>query len=154
LEAFDTMPHMHWTRDNFTVTCDPDKIDRIMVREFLAASYWAQNIPQTTVDKSIDGSLCFSLLQGGQQIGFARVITDRATIAYLGDVFVLPEFQGRGLGKWLIECVTTHPQLQGLRRWVLLTKDAHDLYSRYGFTPVARPDRYMELHDPDVYGGR
>ncbi len=101
--------------------------------------------------RSIDGSLCFALLEGDQQIGFARVISDRATVAYLGDVFVLPEYRGRGLSKWLVECVLAHPQLQGLRRWVLVTADAHGLYSRFGFKPLARPEGFMELHNPQVY---
>ncbi len=104
-----------------------------------------------TVNRSIDGSLCFSLLEGATQIGFARVVSDRATIAYLGDVFVLPEFRGRALGKWLMECVLAHPELQGLRRWILLTRDAHGLYEQLGFKPLSRPERYMELHNPDVY---
>lgn len=140
-----------WTRDGFMVSCDPSKLDREVVASFLGASYWAEGIPTATVERSIAGSLCFALLQAGRQIGFARVISDRATIAYLGDVFVLPEFRGRGLGKWLIKCVMSHPQLQGLRRWILITRDAHDLYRPFGFQPLARPEGYMELHDPQVY---
>jgi GNAT superfamily N-acetyltransferase len=90
-------------------------------------------------------------MQGDRQIGFARVISDYATIAYLGDVFVLAEYRGRGLGKWLVECVLSHPQLQGLRRWILATRDAHGLYEKYGFTALKSPGIFMELHDPDVY---
>jgi GNAT superfamily N-acetyltransferase len=114
-------------------------------------SHWAQNIPREVVDRSIEGSLCFALLDGACQVGFARVVTDRATFAYLGDVHVLPELRGQGLGKWLIDCVMQHPELQGLRRWLLVTRDAHDLYAPVGFTPLKSPDSHMERHDPDVY---
>ena len=144
---------MEWTRDNFTVTDDPARLDRDVIWRFLSSSYWAKNISAATVDRSLRNSLCFTLLDGARQIGFARVISDRATIAYLGDVFVLPEYRGRGLGKWLIGCVTSHPELQGLRRWILGTRDAHDLYRQFGFTPLKDPARFMELHDPNVYGG-
>lgn len=144
---------MEWMRGEFTVSTEPAKIDHAVVAGFLAGSYWAQNIPAETVSRSIAGSLCFALLQGARQIGFARVITDRATIAYLGDVFVLPEYRGRGLGRWLMQCVMSHPELQGLRRWILITRDAHALYAQMGFKPLARPEGYMELHDPDVYRG-
>ena len=144
---------MEWSRDEFTVTCDPLKVDRQAVATFLASTYWAKGIPRPTVEKSLDGSLCFALLDSDRLVGFARVISDRATIAYLGDVFVLPEYRGRGLGKWLMQCVTSHPELQGLRRWILITKDAHDLYRPLGFTPLARPEGYMELHNANVYDG-
>jgi GNAT superfamily N-acetyltransferase len=140
-----------WSREGFTVSCDPAKVDHAVVAGFLAESYWARGIPAETVRRSIEGSLCFALLAGDRQIGFARVISDRATIAYLGDVFVLPEFRGRGLGKWLVECVLAHPQLQGLRRWVLVTLDAHGIYREFGFRQLARPENFMELHNPQVY---
>ena len=142
---------MEWTRDKFTVTTDRARLDRDVIERFLGSSYWAENIPRSTVDKSIDNSLCFGLLEEHRQIGFARVVTDCATIAYLADVFVLPEHRGGGLGKWLIECVMSHPELQGLRRWVLGTRDAHGLYRQFGFTPLKRPEIFMELHNPDVY---
>jgi GNAT superfamily N-acetyltransferase len=144
---------MEWTRGGFIVTCDPHKVDRKVVADYLADSYWAKGIPPETVNRSIDGSLCFTLLEGGTQVGFARVISDRATIAYLGDVFVLPAFRGRGLGKWLMECVMSHPELRGLRRWILVTRDAHGLYEQLGFKPLGRPEGYMELHHPDAYRG-
>lgn len=143
---------MEWTRDTFTVTDDRARLDRDVIRRFLASSYWAQNIPATTVDRSLDNALCFALLDGGRQIGFARVVSDRATFAYLGDVFVLPDYRGRGLAKWLVGCVLSHPELQGLRRWVLATRDAHELYRQLGFTPLKDPARFMERHDPHVYG--
>lgn len=140
-----------WQRDGFTVSCDPGRIDEAVVANFLGGSYWAAGIPAETVRRSIAGSLCFALLDGARQVGFARAISDRATVAYLADVFVLPEYRGRGLGKWLVECVLAHPELQGLRRWVLVTRDAHELYRRYGFQPLARPEFFMELHDKQAY---
>jgi len=140
-----------WQRDGLLVSCDPTQIQEDVVARFLGESYWAQGIPLRTVRRSIAGSLCFALLDGAKQVGFARVISDRATIAFLNDVFVLPEYRGRGLGKWLVECVLAHPDLQGLRPWVLVTRDAHELYSRFGFKPLARPEGFMELHDAQVY---
>jgi GNAT superfamily N-acetyltransferase len=143
---------MEWTREEFTVSDDPARLDRDVIERFLTGSYWAKNIPRATLDKSLRNSLCFALLEGERQIGFARVVSDRATFAYLADVFVLPEFRGRGLATWLLTCVLAHPELQGLRRWVLATRDAHGLYRKLGFTPLKRPDIFME-HDPNVYGG-
>lgn len=142
---------MQWYRDKYTVTCDPARLDRRVVSEFLASSYWAKGIPEETVAKSLEHSLCFVLLEGDRQAGFARVISDYATFAYLGDVFILREHRGLGLAKWLMECVTRHPELQGLRRWVLATSDAHGLYRQFGFTPLAKPEIYMEIVNPHVY---
>jgi GNAT superfamily N-acetyltransferase len=143
---------MSWTRDSFTVTCDPTKINKVVVAQFLASSYWAKGISEATVEKSLNGSLCFALLDGDRQIGFARVISDYATIAYLGDVFILPEYRGRGLSKWLMECVISHGDLQGLRRWILATRDAHGLYEKFGFTALKKPEVFMERHNPAAYG--
>lgn len=123
-----------------------------MVHDFLAQqSYWARGIPRIILEKSIRNSLCFGLFHASRQIGFARVISDFATIAYLGDVFVLPEFRGRGLSKWLMECVSSHPGLENLRRWILVTGDAHGLYERFGFAQLAHPENFMERRNPDVY---
>jgi GNAT superfamily N-acetyltransferase len=145
---------MEWARDGFTVSDDPARLDRGVIHRFLAeSSYWARNIPSASLDKALRNSLCFALLERERQIGFARVVSDRATLAYLADVFVLPEFRGRGLAKWLLTCVLEHPELQGLRRWILGTRDAHGLYAKLGFTPLKRPDTFMERHDPNVYGG-
>lgn len=141
-----------WVNGTFTVTCDPAKLDRALIAEFLASSYWAKGIPPATVERSIAHSLCFALLDRERQIGFARVISDHATIAYIGDVFVLPDYRGRGLSKWLMACILSHPELQGLRRWILATRDAHGLYEKFGFTALKRPEIFMELHDPNVYG--
>src|SRR5262245_7381533 len=100
---------MQWMKDNFVVSCDPAKLDVGVIADFLASSYWSKDIPRATVEKSLRGSLCFALLDGARQIGLARVISDYATIAYLGDVFILPEYRGRGLSTWLMECVVSHP---------------------------------------------
>lgn len=143
-----------WSRDGFTISTDPARIDLDVVHGFLAASYWAEGIPREVVQRSIEHSLCFGLYRGDRQIGFARVITDRATFAYLGDVFVLEAFRGRGLARWLLEVVQSHPELQGLRRWVLLTRDAHALYRHAGWSSLAAPDRYMERWFKGVYSTR
>jgi GNAT superfamily N-acetyltransferase len=142
---------MEWTRDNFSVTCDPAKLDRALIAQFLSSSYGASGIPPDTVTKSVGNSLCFGLFDQERQIGFVRVISDYATVAYLGDVFVLPEYRGVGLAKWLIDCVVSHQELQGLRRWILATRDAHRLYATFGFTPLKRPEIFMEVQDPNVY---
>lgn len=142
---------MEWRRAGHVVTCDRSRIQVDLVAGFLAGSYWAVGIPDDVVRRSIEGSLCFSLFDGERQIGFARVITDYATFGYLADVFVLPEYRGGGLGIWLIECVMSHPGLQGFRRWMLGTRDAHSLYARFGFTPMRNPDRFMEKHNPTAY---
>jgi GNAT superfamily N-acetyltransferase len=140
-----------WTRDGFTISTDPARIDLEMVHGFLAGSYWATGIPREVVRRSMEHALCFGVYHGDRQVGFARVISDRATFAYLGDVFVLDAYRGRGLAAWLLEVIQAHPELQGLRRWVLLTRDAHDLYRKAGWTPLAAPDRYMERWFKDVY---
>lgn len=142
---------MEWTREPYTVSCDPARLDRSLIATFLASSYWAAGIPAATVNKSIDHSLCFGLFDGDRQVGFARVVSDYATFAYLADVFVIEPYRGKGLGEWLVECVSAHAELQRLRRWVLATRDAHGLYEKFGFTPLAKPERFMERHDPHVY---
>ena len=142
---------MEWTKGEFRVTCDPDKQDLEVIHGFLSQSYWAKGIPKETVRRSLDGSLCFALLHNDKQVGFARVISDLATVAYLGDVFVLEGYRGQGLSKWLMECVSSHPDLQGLRRWILATSDAHGLYEKYGFTALSKSHMFMERHNPNVY---
>ena len=125
-----------------------------MIQRFLSEqSYWAPGIPRDVVERSLKNSLCFGLFHESQQIGFARLVTDRATFAWLGDVFVIEAFLGQGLGKWLIESLLTHPDLQGLRRILLGTRDAHGLYLQYGFKPLADPTRIQEIHRPNVYLG-
>lgn len=143
-----------WKRGDFVVTCDPHRQHLDVIHGFLSRSYWAKGVPEETVRRSMQNSLCFALLHRERQVGFARVISDFATIAYLGDVFVLEAFRGQGLSKWLMECVSSHPDLQGLRRWVLATSDAHGLYAQFGFTALAKPEVFMEKHNPNVYETR
>jgi GNAT superfamily N-acetyltransferase len=139
-------------RGEFLISTDRERLSLDVVHDFLTNCYWAKGIPRETVARSIERSLCFGIYDGsGAQIGFARVISDFATIAYVGDVFVLETHRGRGLGKWLMQCITEHPALQNLRRWILTTRDAHALYSQVGFTPVKAPERFMELHRPNIY---
>lgn len=138
-------------KENFLISTDKAKLDINAVHNYLTNSYWAEGIPLETVKKSIQNSDCFGVYENDKQVGFARVISDNATIGYLGDVFILEPYRGKGLSKWLMECIMKHPELQGFRRWILLTKDAHELYRKYGFKDIERPDRYMELTNPDVY---
>jgi GNAT superfamily N-acetyltransferase len=141
-----------YRRGEFVISTDRLRLSLDVVHGFLTNCYWAKGIPREVVARSIETSLCFGVYEGsGAQVGFARVISDFATIAYIGDVFVLETHRGCGLGKWLIECITTHPALQNLRRWILTTRDAHKLYAQFGFAPVKCPERFMELHRPDVY---
>lgn len=140
-----------WTRGAYTITTDPAKLDLDVIYDFLSRSYWAAGVPVEVVKRSIENSTCFGLFEGDRQIGFARVITDRATFAYLADVFVLEQHRGEGLGKWLVSVIGSHPDLRGLRRWMLATRDAHGLYETVGFLPLKNPERWMEKHDPEVY---
>lgn len=140
-----------WTRGAFTLSTDQARLDVDVVHGYLARSYWAGAIPREVVERSIDGSMCFGLYEGAAQVGFTRVVTDCATFAWVCDVFVLESHRGRGLSKWMIECVRATPELQGLRRWLLATRDAHELYRRFGFEALAAPQRWMEIADPDVY---
>jgi GNAT superfamily N-acetyltransferase len=138
-------------KGEFTVSTDRARIKLDVVHGFLTECYWAKGISRDVVARSIENSLCFGVYAEGTQVGFARVISDFATFAYIGDVFVLESLRGRGLGKWLMECIIKHPRLQGLRRWSLVTRDGHGLYSQFGFEPLKKPRNYMELHRPDVY---
>ena len=142
---------IHWTRQSYEITCDPRRADLDVVSTFLASSYWAAGISRELIAKSLRDSICFSMFDSNRQIGFARVISDRTTFAYLADVFIIAEYRGGGLATWLIECVVAHPDLQNLRRWMLATRDAHGLYEKVGFTALRRPEVFMERHDPDVY---
>ena len=139
-------------RGEFLISTEPARLDLNVIYGFLTNCYWAKGIPREIVARSIEHSLCFGVYDGsGAQVGFARVVSDFATVAYLGDVFILESHGGRGLSKWLMECMMRHSALQNLRRWILLTRDAHGLYAQFGFAPVSSPERYMELHRPDVY---
>jgi GNAT superfamily N-acetyltransferase len=137
----------------FLITTDRARLDLDAVHGFLTNSYWAKGIPREVVEQSIENSLCFGIYSGGggAQVGFARVISDFATYAYVADVFVLESHRGRGLGKALMECIMQHPALQGLRRWNLTTRDAHELYAAFGFVPPKWPERYMEILRPNIY---
>jgi GNAT superfamily N-acetyltransferase len=147
-----TEPIVEHHRGDFIISTDRERLDLNVIHDFLTNSYWAKGISRELVAQSVEHSLCFGIYDAkGWQVGFARVISDHATYAYLGDVFVLESHRGRGLSKWLMECIMKHPELQGLRRWTLLTRDAHGLYSQFGFTPLKTPERYMELHRPAVY---
>ena len=143
-----------WRQGWYVISTDKSRLDLTLIHNFLTTSYWAAGIPLEVVRRSIEHSLSFGLYKEDKQIGYARVITDYATFAYLGDVFILEPFRGQGLSKWLMEVVVTHPELQGFRRWILLTKDAHGLYKKVGFTGVATPERYMERFFPNVYEGK
>ena len=143
--------HHTYTKDDFVTFTDPSKMDVDSIHAFLTRSYWAEAIPRDIVARSIQHSLCFGVFHGKGQIGFARVISDYATYAYLADVYILEQYRGKGLATWLMSCIISHPDLQGLRRWSLLTRDAHGLYRKFGFTELKNPGRYMELHNLDVY---
>lgn len=142
------MPHQ-WRRDEYTISDDRTLLDVKLIHRFLSTeSYWALGRVAEKVQRSIDNSLPFGLYRNEEQIGFARVVTDYATFAWLADVFLLVEFRKRGLAKWLLEVIISHPELQGLRRWVLATEDAHELYRRFGFAQLEAPGFWMERSDP------
>lgn len=138
-------------RGRHVVTTDPARADVDAAHAYLARSYWAEEIPRELLARAMNNSLCFTLLEDERQVGLARVVTDGTTFAYLCDVYVLEEARGRALGKWLIESVMMHPDLQGVRRFVLCTRDAHGLYAQFGFTPPRNPQIYMEIARPDLY---
>lgn len=137
--------------DEFTITSDPAAVDVDAVHAYLRTSYWAEDIPRDLVARAIANSIPFSVLRRAQQVGFARVVTDRATFAYLSDVYVLEAYRGRGLARRLMDAVMAHPDLQGLRRFSLTTRDAEGLYRRYGFSPLAAPTRHLEIFRPGLY---
>ena len=142
-------------RAGLRLSTDSAEMDVDAIHAYLSGeSYWAAGIPREVVERAVRHSLCFGIFDGDAQVSFARVITDRATYAYLADVYVLRPYRGRGLSKWMMEEITAHPELQGLRRWMLFTKDAHGLYAQFGFTPLAQPERCMERTDRDVYARR
>ena len=135
-----------------SISTDPDQFDFDRLHAFIGhESYWAAGIPRATFERAVRNSLAFGVFDGAAQIGFARVVTDRATYAYLCDVFVASSHRGRGVGTWLIQAVLAHPDLQGLRRTCLLTRDAQGLYKQFGFTEFPTPGRFLQRHDPDVY---
>lgn len=135
-----------------TITTEYSKMDFDLIHGYLKTAYWCEGIPKETLKRAMENSLCFGIFQGQGQIGFARVVSDFATYAYLCDVFILEKFRGQGHSKKLMEEIMKHPKLQELRRFTLATKDAHGLYTQFGFSPLKIPDRFMEIHRPGVYG--
>jgi GNAT superfamily N-acetyltransferase len=140
---------MKWRKNRFEIDTSRKRLNIDLIHTFLnEESYWATGRSKTTIERSIRNSVSFGIYDGQKQIGFGRVITDYATFAWIADVFVIEEYRGKGLSKWLMEIMLAHPKLQGFRRWVLATKDAHELYRRYGFIELKRPERWMERPDP------
>jgi GNAT superfamily N-acetyltransferase len=141
------------TEAHYEISTDRGRLDIALIHDFLLSSYWARNIPRSVVERSIRHSLCFGAYLDARQVGFARVVTDYATMAYLADVFVVTEHRGRGVSKIIVRAILEHPELRGLRRFLLATRDAHGLYAQSGFQPLAHPDQFMTLHKPDAYSG-
>jgi N-acetylglutamate synthase-like GNAT family acetyltransferase len=139
--------------DSYEISTDRERLDVGLIHEFLRSSYWARGVPREVVEKSIRNSLCFGAFLGRRQVGFARVVSDFATMAYVADVFVLPAHRGRGVSKRLMQVILAHPELQGLRRVLLATRDAHGLYDQFGFEALTHPEYFMTIHKPDVYTG-
>jgi GNAT superfamily N-acetyltransferase len=138
-----------WKRGDYQISTDKTRFDLNLIHDFLNnESYWATGRSLETIKRSIEHSLSFGIYKDERQVGFARVVTDYATFGWLADVFILEEFRGEGLSKWLMEVILAHPDLQGFRRWTLATKDAHELYRKFGFTELKRPERWMERRDP------
>ncbi len=146
---------MERTRDGYVLSTDPARLDLGVVHDYLSReSYWAPGIPREVVERALANSICFGVYRGADQVAFARAVTDHATFAYLADVFVLAAHRGNGLGVWLVSCVLEHPDLQGLRQFILGTADAHELYARFGWTSLPDPQRFMtiERRPSDIYG--
>jgi len=150
MPAFDTSSKLP---DGYLLSSDPALLNLDVIHGFIAQSYWAKDIPKPLVERTLSNSLCWGVYHHAAQVGFARVITDKATFAYLCDVFILPEHRGKGLSKALVATILAHPDLQGLRRWMLVTADAQSLYEPFGFRAVAHPERHMEIHRPGIYEG-
>ncbi len=138
-------------RQDYELSSDKSLMDINAIHCYLSRSYWSENVPYDIVKKAIENSLCFGVFYKKSQIGFARLITDSATFAYLADVYILEEHRGKGLSKKLMATIINHPQLQGLRRMVLATHDAHTLYEKFGFKQLTKPETFMELWQPDIY---
>jgi GNAT superfamily N-acetyltransferase len=140
-----------WQRDDYIISTNRSRLDIDLIHDFISNdSYWGTGRAREVVARSIENSLPFGIYQSDNQVGFARVVTDYATFAWVADVFILPEHRGRGLSKWMMEVILAHPRLQGFRRWVLSTKDAHGVYERFGFMPLKKPERWMERFDPNM----
>lgn len=143
---------MEWRRGEYEISTDKSRVDLVAAHAFLSQeAYWSPGVSLDVVRRAFDGSIVFGVYRGSEQVGLTRVVSDRATFAWICDVYVLAVHRGQGLGKWLMECVTSHPELQGLRRWLLATRDAHGLYRQYGFTDLHDATKYMERWDPEIY---
>lgn len=143
---------MDWNKGEFTISTDPKRLQIDVIHKFLTEeSYWARERSREQTETAIKNSLPFGVYKGENLVGFARVVTDYATIAYLGDVFITEEYRGKGLSKWLMETIVNHPELQGFRRWLLATRDAHSLYEKYEFSALRFPERWMEKTAPNAY---
>ena len=143
---------MIWTKDDYTINTDKTKLSIEYIHQYLSEqSYWAKGIPLHTVKRSIEGSVCFGIYKGAKMVGFARVITDNATFGYLADVFIDEACRGQGLSKWLMEVILAHPDLQGLRRFMLATRDAHGLYRQFDFKELPNPEYMLAIVNPDIY---
>ena len=140
--------------NTYDISADPGRLQPDAIHAYLVRSYWSPGVPRAVVERAIANSLCFGIYAGDSQVGFARVVTDKATFAYLADVYVLEEHRGQGLSKRLVATIQAHPDLQGLRRFMLATADAHGLYAQFGFKPLAAPERVMEIRNPDVSAHR
>ncbi len=140
--------------DGYYISTETAKMDVSVIHQYLSEeSYWAKNIPKAIVETSIANSICYGVFYNNAQVGFARLVTDKATFAYLADVFILPSHRGKGLSKWLVQVILAHPELQTLRRWMLGTMDAHGLYEQFGWKGLTEEAsrRFMQIHNPDVY---
>lgn len=136
---------------DYLISTDKSLLDFVVIHQFLSQSYWSPNIPMEIVKRAAENSIAFGVYHLGKQVGYARVISDCATFAYLADVFILEEYRGKGLSKWLVECIMQTPELQGLRRWSLATRDAHGLYAQFGFEPLNKPESFMQIARPNIY---
>ena len=145
------MPNYQIQKDEYIVSTDKALLNFEVIHQFLSQSYWSPNIPMEIVKRAAANSLTFGVYQQEKQVGYARIISDYTTFAYLADVFILETHRGKGLSKWLMECIMQYPDLQGLRRWLLATKDAHGLYAQYGFQALDLPDRFMQIARPNIY---
>ena len=140
-----------YKKDEYTISTDKTKLQFDVIHGFLSTSYWSPNIPMEIVRRAVEHSTTFGIYKAENQVGYARIISDYATFAYLADVFVLESERGKGISKWLMECITQQADLQGLRRWMLATRDAHGLYAQFGFTPLDNPDIMMQIARPKIY---
>jgi GNAT superfamily N-acetyltransferase len=148
-------PYLNQTIGSYTISDDPTRLDLPAIHAYLRQAYWSEDIPYDVIARAVQGSLCIGAYDSeGAQIGLARFISDYATFCYVCDVYVLEHHRGQGLSKAMLKMALEHPRLQGLRRWNLVTRDAHGLYRQFGFNSIAHPDRYMERHSPDIYKRR